>query len=92
MNVDFLAYTLYALYMGYRKPINVADVISQIRMAGYECSDMRTDSWIAWGIKQDLYMIKWALDESLRQCPEFSPEPEWLQEQEQNRIIKILKK
>ena len=78
--------------MGYRKPINVADIISQIRMARHECSDMRTDSWVAWGIKQDLYTIKWALDESLRQCPEFSPEPEWILEQEQRRVINILKK
>jgi hypothetical protein len=61
-------------------------------MTAYECSDMRTDSWIAWGLKQDLYQIKWALDDALRRCPSFSPEEEWLREQEQKRIIEILKK
>jgi hypothetical protein len=78
--------------MGYRKPINVAEILSQVRMTAYECSDMRTDSWIAWGLKQDLYQIKWALDDALRRCPSFSPEEEWLREQEQKRIIEILKK
>jgi hypothetical protein len=61
-------------------------------MASYDASDMRTDSWIAWGLKQDLYQIKWALDEAIRRCPVFSPEDEWLKEQEQKRIIEILKK
>ena len=78
--------------MSYRKPINVAEVVSHIRMAAYECSDMRTDSWIAWGLKQDLYQIKWALEDALRRCPSFSPEEEWLREQEQKRLIEILKK
>ena len=78
--------------MSYRKPINVAEILSQVRMTAYECSDMRTDSWIAWGLKQDLYQIKWALEDALRRCPSFSPEEEWLREQEQKRLIEILKK
>lgn len=78
--------------MGYKKPINVPDVVSQVRMAGYECRDSRTDGWTAFGIKQDLYQIKWALDDALRQCPIFVGEDEWLREQEQKRIIEILKK
>ena len=78
--------------MGYRKLINIPEVIGQIRTASYECSDLRTDSWIAWGIKQDLYRVKWVLDDAFRRCPPFSPEEEWLQEQEQKRIVEILKK
>jgi hypothetical protein len=77
--------------MGYRKPINLVEVLIQIRAASYETSDPRTDSWVAWGLKQDLYEIKWALDEAIRRCPAFSPEDEWLHEQEKNRVIKILK-
>jgi hypothetical protein len=77
--------------MGYRKPINLVEVLMQIRAASYETSDLRTDSWVAWGLKQDLYEIKWALDEAIRRCPSFSPEDEWLKEQEKNRVIKILK-
>jgi hypothetical protein len=78
--------------MSYRKPLNVSDVLIQIRMACYECSDMRTDGWTAYGIKQDLYQIKWAIDEALRRCPAFVDEDIWLREQEQKRIIEILKK
>ena len=57
-----------------------------------ECSDMRTDSFIAWGIKQDLYQIKWFIDESLKSVPTFSLEDEWLKEQEQEKILRYLKK
>jgi len=61
-------------------------------MARYECSDMRTDGWTGFGIKQDLYQIKWAIDDALRRCPEFVGEDEWLHEQEKKRLIDILKK
>lgn len=77
--------------MGYYKPINIAEVLSQIRMASYECRDMRTDGYTAWGLKQDLYQVKWAIDDALRQCPAFAPEEEWIREQEKNRVVKILK-
>lgn len=78
--------------MSYRKPINVAEVVSHIRMAAYECSDMRTEGWTAFGIKQDLYQVKWAIDEAIRRCPSFVGEDEWLHEQEKKRLIEILKK
>ncbi len=71
---------------------NVGDIISQIRTSKYQCSDLRTDSWIAWGLKQDLYQIKWAIEDAIQSCPVFSPEDEWLKDQERQRIIKILKK
>lgn len=71
---------------------NSKEIISQIRMAGYTGRDMRTDSYVAWGIKQKLYEVKWAVDEAIRNCPNFSPEQEWLEEQEQYQIINILKK
>ena len=77
--------------MGYRKPVDLSGVLSQIRMAGYESSDIRTDSWVAWDIKQDLYHILWAAQRELRRCPEFSPEKEWLQEQEKAQMVEILK-
>lgn len=78
--------------MGYRKPINVAEIVSQIRMAAYECSDLRSEGWTAFGLKQDLYQIKWAIDDAIRRCPIFVDEDVWLREQEQKRLIEILKK
>jgi hypothetical protein len=70
---------------------NVVDIISQIRTSAYQCSDHRTDSWIAWGLKQDLYQIKWVLDDQLKKCPQFGPEEEWIKDHAKERIIKILK-
>jgi hypothetical protein len=78
--------------MGYKHSYNIVQVYQQIRSAGSECADPRTDGFIAWGVKQDLYQLKWYLDDLLKSCPEFSSiEADWLREQEQKKIIKILK-
>lgn len=77
--------------MGFKLQHNISEIISQIKYAQYTCSDIRTDSYVSWGIKQDLYQIKWIIDEAIRQCPVFSLEEEWLREKEKNRVVKILK-
>jgi len=76
---------------GYIKHWNIEEIYRQINSAYYTCTDPRQDGFTTWGVKQDLYKIKFHLDEVLRKCPEFSPEKEWLKEQEQQRLIKILK-
>lgn len=78
--------------MGYKYSYDIVGAFQQIRSAVSECRDIRTDSYIAWGIKQDLYQMKWFLDDMIKNCPEFGPtEAEWLKEQEQEKILKILK-
>lgn len=77
--------------MGFKLNHNISEIISQIKYAQNMCSDLRTDSYVSWGIKQDLYQLKWIIDESIRRCPIFTPEEEWLRKQEKNRVIKILK-
>ena len=78
--------------MGYKHSYDIIQAYQQIRDAGAECADPRTDGFIAWGVKQDLYQLKWFLDDLLKDCPEFSSiETDWLKEQEQKKIIKILK-
>lgn len=69
----------------------VADIIGKIQIASYICRDGRTDGFEGWGIKQDLYQIKWAVDEALRKCPTFTPEEDWLKMHEKNLVIKYLK-
>ena len=76
--------------MGYKHSYNIIEAINQIRAAARECSNPRNDGFVAWGVKQDLYQLKWQLDKLLKECPTFSPEEEWLHEQEQKRIINIL--
>jgi hypothetical protein len=78
--------------MGYKHSYSVIETFQQVRAAVTECSDPRNDGFIAWGVKQDLYQLKWFLDDMMRMCPDFgTTEAEWLKEQEQKKIIKILK-
>ena len=72
-----------------KKP--VSEIISEIRMIGYNCRDLRLDGWTTFGYKQDLYLIQEAIEEELKKCSTFIGEDEWLQEREKKRIIKILK-
>lgn len=77
--------------MGFKKNWDVANVAQQINTMVYECSSGYNDGYVSWGVKQDLYRIKWLVDEALKRCDTFEPEKEWLREQEQKKIIKILK-
>jgi hypothetical protein len=77
--------------MTYTKRWSVDDIVRQINSAYYTCSDPRQDGFTTWGIKQDLYQIKFILDDIIKKCPTYAPEDEWLKEQEQKKIIKYLK-
>ena len=78
--------------MGYKHSYNIIEAYQQIRSAAGECSDPRNDGFVTWSIKQDLYHLKWFLDEKLKQCPDYgSLEADWLKEQEQKLILKYLK-
>ena len=77
--------------MGFKKSWDATDVVSQIGSLARECSSPYNDGFIGWGYKQDLYRIKWILEDAIRRCPHYSPEPEWLREQEKQKVIRILK-
>jgi hypothetical protein len=77
--------------MSFKKSWDASDVMSQISSLARECSSPYNDGFISWGCKQDLYKIQEAVNEAIRRCPTFAGEQEWLTEQEQKRIIKILK-
>jgi hypothetical protein len=77
--------------MGYKINYNIQDIESGIRRMFRECSNSRNDGFVAWGIKQDLYQLKWMIDDLLRESPDFSGEKEWLLEQEKKKVIDILK-
>lgn len=77
--------------MGFNKNWDIPDIIRQINTMTRECRSPYTDGFNGWSIKQDLYEIKFILDECIRGCPEFSPEKEWLENKEKQRIIKLLK-
>jgi predicted glycosyltransferase involved in capsule biosynthesis len=77
--------------MGHKYQIDVAAIAGQINSAVYEQTSGYNDGFIGWGYKQDLYRLRCILDDALKRCPSYgSLEQEWLHEQEQKKIIKIL--
>jgi hypothetical protein len=64
-----------------------------------ECSKMYTAAndpwetgWNNWPCKQDLYRVKFAVDEMLKNTSGFAGEQEWLEQLEKEKIWKALKK
>lgn len=55
-------------------------------------NDKRADGYTQWAAKQDLYRLKFMIDEALGNCPKFSPEDEWLREIEKLKLLGILSK
>ncbi len=78
--------------MGYTRSYNVAKAAQEINAAAYDATDSRMDGFICWGAKQDLYRLKWVLEDALNRCPKFSVEDDWLKEQEQTRLLNLIRK
>ena len=70
---------------------DVEGIAIQINAIARECSSSYNDGFTAFELKKDLYQIKEILDKAIARSPTFYGEQEWLTEQEQKRIIKILK-
>jgi hypothetical protein len=77
--------------MGFKLNYNMSNIETQVRHLYYECNNPRNDGYVCWGMKQDLYQLKWLVDGLLQKTSKFSGEDEWLKQQEQNKIINILK-
>jgi hypothetical protein len=77
--------------MGYKQNFDVVDIVRQINSMVYDCNDPGLTGFVNWPIKQDLYKIKWILEDGLRRCSTFGGEAEWLKEQEQKKIMGILR-
>ena len=81
--------------MGYIKRWNIDEIRRQVESMTYAATDPKMDGFTTWPIKQDLYKLKWAIDDALEKCSEYSTEKEWVDEQEkireQSKIIRILK-
>ena len=64
------------------KDWNVDRVISDCQRMYYGANDPYVTGWNNWPCKQDLYRVKFALDEMLNNCPKYAPEDEWLIQQQ----------
>ena len=76
--------------MGFRKPMDYTSIQQQIYSAGVELYSPYNDGYNQWAIKQDLYRIKWLVDEILSQSPEFSGEKEFLEEHNKVKMWRTL--
>jgi len=75
-----------------KKTWDVANIASQIRELSNQCSSPYNDGFTSFELKKDLYQIKDLVEQALNRSPNFGElEQEWLTNQEQKRIIKILK-
>lgn len=78
--------------MGFRKPMDYNSVSHQIHIAGVELNSPRNDGFTQWEIKQDLYKVKFLVDEILKSSPEFVGETEFLEQHQKQLMWKELEK
>jgi len=71
---------------------DIDDIMSRIRKMNIEMTSPYNDGYVSWGIKQDLYLLKFFLDKVIADAPEFVGEEQWLKDKEEEIIMEILKK
>lgn len=77
--------------MGFQKRWDTADIISQLNRAQIELNSAYNDGYSQWGCKQDLYQIKFVLDEILKKSPNFGDiEQQWLDQQSKRQVWNVL--
>jgi hypothetical protein len=81
--------------MGYEKNWDIGSIVYQIHAVRSACTNSYSDRLASFRAKQDLYQIKWIIDEALKECPSFAEEDAWLKDQEKKKerkkILRILK-
>lgn len=69
---------------------NADRIISDLQRIYFATTDPRQDGFTTWPCKQDLYRVKFALDEMLDKCPTYAPEAEFLEEHSKQLVWKAL--
>ncbi len=64
---------------------NAGEIISDLQKIYSATTDPRMDGYTTWACKQDLYRVQFALERMLKNCPIYSLEDEWLEEQRLER-------
>ena len=70
---------------------NADQVISECQQMYHGANDPYMTGFVNWPCKQDLYRVKFAVDDMLSKTSKFTGEAEWLLEQEQQQMWKVLK-
>lgn len=67
-------------------------ILADLQAIYFSATDPRSDGFVTWEYKKDLYEIQFALEEMILKCPGHSDiESQWLREQEAEKIVRILK-
>ncbi len=69
---------------------NVDKVISDCQKMYQGANDPYVTGWNNWPCKQDLYRVKFAVDEMLKKTGKFAGEEEWLLEHDKEQVWKAL--
>jgi hypothetical protein len=64
---------------------NAGEIISELQKIYFATTDPRMDGYTTWACKQDLYRVQFALERMIKNCPTYSPEDQWLEEQRLER-------
>lgn len=71
--------------------VEITNIYSSINKLLLAANDVSSTGWVSLGAKQELYRIKWHIDDAIKRCPNFGEEEQdWLRTQEHKKIIKIL--
>jgi hypothetical protein len=73
------------------KDWNVNQVIGACQRMYMGANDHYMTGWVNWPCKQDLYRVKFAVDEMLLNTGTFAGEEEWLEQQEKEKMWEVLK-
>jgi hypothetical protein len=72
------------------KDWNVDQVISACQRMHHGATDPNMTGWVNWPCKQDLYRVKFAVEEMLKNTDKFAGEAEWLEEHNKEQVWKAL--
>lgn len=69
---------------------SVEQVIGACQKMHQGATDPNMTGWVNWPCKQDLYRVKFAVDEMLKKTSTFAGEEEWLEEHDKEEVWKAL--
>lgn len=64
---------------------NSTQIVNDLSACHAQVVSSYNDGFTAWACKQDLYRVKFELDQMLKNSPVFAGEQEWLEEQQREQ-------
>lgn len=71
--------------MSFIKRWDTAQILYDLSACHAQVVNSYNDGFTAWACKQDLYRVKFELDQMLKNSPAFAGEQEWLEEQQREQ-------